>query len=281
MLRSAYQWFSTYAQRKRAAILMSQIQLPQNAAIIDLGGNDGGQVARLFPHWKNVTVCDVSEAALAKARARGFATIRADATEGIPAVDRQFDLCFCSSVIEHITGPKAEARSMSSGRDFRAVALLHQSAFATEIRRISGAYFVQTPHPLFPIESHTWLPALILLLPRAWMLALVKFTNNFWPKKAAPDWNLLTRKDLARMFPEAEIVTERFLGLPKSLIVIQGATSQQRNRSRVKRSFTARMLISAIESTHSLPSFRDRTAVRRVWWFRSSPYCAARARANF
>ena len=67
MLRKAYHRFSAYAQRKRAAILTSRIRLPQSAAIIDLGGNDGGQVARLFPDRKNVTICDLSEAALAKA----------------------------------------------------------------------------------------------------------------------------------------------------------------------------------------------------------------------
>ena len=232
MLRKLFKRFSAHAQRKRAALLMSRIQLSRNAQIIDLGGNDGGQVARLFPHWKNVTICDLSEAALAKARERGFMTIQADATEGVPVADSEFDFCFCSSVIEHVTGPKAEMRTMNDGRAFKEAALTHQLAFAAEIRRISRSYFVQTPHPLFPIESHTWLPGPILLLPRAWLLSLVKFTNTFWPKKAAPDWNLLSRKDMARMFPDAEIVTERFWGLPKSLIAIQCATALQPGEDR-------------------------------------------------
>lgn len=227
MLRKLFKHFSAHAQQKRAALLMTRIQLSRNAKIVDLGGNDGRQVARFFPHWNNVTICDLSEAALAKARARGFMTIQSDAINGVPVADEEFDFCFCSSVIEHITGPKAEMRSMNDGRVFKRVALTHQLAFATEIRRISRSYFVQTPHPLFPIESHTWLPVPILLLPRAWMLALVRFTNTFWPKKASPDWNLLSRKDLARMFPDAEIVTERFLGLPKSLIAIRCAAAHR------------------------------------------------------
>jgi 2-polyprenyl-3-methyl-5-hydroxy-6-metoxy-1,4-benzoquinol methylase len=225
MLRAVFKRFSAYAQRKRAAILASRVNLPADARVIDLGGNDGGQVARCFPHWRNVTVCDLSEIALTKARARGFKTIHADAAKGIPVPDKYFDFCFCSSVIEHVTGPKAQMCAMGNGRVFRQTALAHQQALAAELRRISKSYYVQTPHPLFPIESHCWLPAAILLLPRAWLLALVRFMNVFWPKKATPDWNLLSRADLARMFPEAEIVTERFLGFSKSLIAIRRPSS--------------------------------------------------------
>jgi SAM-dependent methyltransferase len=227
MLRKAFTRFSARAQRKRAAILTSRIDLPPSAKIIDLGGNDGGQIARQFPRWKNVVICDLSEEALAKARARGFDTIQADATSRVPVPDRHFDFCFCSSVIEHVTGPKAEMRSMTDGAAFKRTAIANQLAFAAEIRRISKSYFVQTPHPLFPIESHTWLPSAILLLPRATMLAVVRFTNRFWPKKASPDWNLLTVKDMARMFPDAEIVIERFCGLPKSIIALSRLASEQ------------------------------------------------------
>ena len=221
MSRKAFERFSARSQQKRAAILTSRISLCPSAKIIDLGGNDGGQVARLFPEWNNVTICDLSEAALAKARARGFDTVQADATGGVPVPDRHFDFCFCSSVIEHVTGPKADMRSMTDGADFKRTAAANQLAFAAEIRRIAESYFVQTPHPLFPIESHTWLPAVILLLPRAQLLALVRFTNRFWPKKAAPDWNLLSAKEMARLFPDAEIVIERFGGIPKSIIAVK------------------------------------------------------------
>ena len=221
MSRKAFERFSARSQQKRAAILTSRIDLCPSTKIIDLGGNDGGQVARLFPEWTNVTICDLSEAALAKARARGFDTIQADATGGVPVPDNHFDFCFCSSVIEHVTGPKSEMRSMTEGVAFKRTAAANQLAFAAEIRRIAKSYFVQTPHPLFPIESHTWLPAIVLLLPRARLLALVKFTNRFWPKKAAPDWNLLSAKDMARLFPDAEIVIERFGGLPKSIIAVK------------------------------------------------------------
>jgi hypothetical protein len=33
--------------------------------------------------------------------------------------------------------------------------------------------------------------------------------------------NLLTKRDMARLFPDAEIIVERFLLLPKSLIAVK------------------------------------------------------------
>ncbi|MEO1137300.1 MAG: class I SAM-dependent methyltransferase, partial [Pseudomonadota bacterium] len=51
--------------------------------------------------------------------------------------DKAFALVFSNSVIEHV-GDKARQR-----------------AFASEIRRLSNKYWVQTPSIWFPIEAHT------------------------------------------------------------------------------------------------------------------------------
>jgi hypothetical protein len=142
----------------------------------------------------------------------------------LPFGDGEFGFCFCSSVIEHVTGPKEHVRAMRGDGEFTMVAKENQQKFAAEIRRISQCYFVQTPHRHFPIESHTWLPAVILLLPRAWMLKAVTFTNRFWPKKASPDWYLLSKAEMAALFPDAKIYVERFLGMPRSLIAVRTNT---------------------------------------------------------
>src|SRR6476660_4598956 len=59
----------------------------------------------------------------------------ADAASGLPFADEQFDLVYCSSVIEHV----APAR---------------RAAFAAELRRVGRGWFVQTPAVSFPIEPH-------------------------------------------------------------------------------------------------------------------------------
>jgi hypothetical protein len=80
---------------------------------------------------------------------------------------------------------------------------------------------VQTPYKYFPIESHTWLPAAIVLLPRRLQIALIRTLDGWWPKKTKPDWRLLTIRQMRALFPDAEIVVERSLGLPKSIMAIK------------------------------------------------------------
>ena len=65
--------------------------------------------------------------------------VQADAAAGLPFADGEFDLVYCSSVIEHV--PPAR-----------------RAAFAAEIRRVGRGWFVQTPACSFPMEPHALLP---------------------------------------------------------------------------------------------------------------------------
>jgi hypothetical protein len=104
---------------------------------------------------------------------------------------------------------------------FTAAAFFRKRVFAEEIRRIGKRYFVQTPYKYFPIETHTWLPAFILLLPRGILIRLIQFNNKWWIKKTIPDFNLMTRKMMKELFPDAEIIPEKLFGFTKSLIAIK------------------------------------------------------------
>ncbi len=65
--------------------------------------------------------------------------VRADASERLPFADQEFDLVYCSSVIEHV--PPAR-----------------RAAFAAELRRVGRGWMVQTPARSFPLEPHALLP---------------------------------------------------------------------------------------------------------------------------
>ena len=79
---------------------------------------------------------------------------------------------------------------------------------------------MQTPYRHFPLESHSWLPG-IAWLPRPLLVLALRITNSFWVKRSAPDWYLLNRREMAELFPEAEIASEKSLGLTKSLMAIR------------------------------------------------------------
>jgi len=111
---------------------------------------------------------------------------------------------------------------MDKGRvHFETVGRKHQWAFAGEIRRIAEGYYVQTPFKYFNIESHSWLPGMIVFLPRPVLVHPLRFMNNFWPKQISPDWRLLTEAEFTQMFPIAKIEREISLGFVKSLMAIK------------------------------------------------------------
>src|SRR5438067_13728030 len=110
--------------------------------------------------------------------------VRADASEGLPFADGEFDLVYCSSVIEHV--PRAR-----------------RAAFAAELRRVGRGWFVQTPAFSFPVEPHSLLPA-AHWLPRG-------LRRLYWRLGASGGWeeiSLLRRSELEALFCYA--VTERF-----------------------------------------------------------------------
>lgn len=129
----------------------------------------------------------------------------------LPFADREFDIAFSNSVIEHV----------GTWED--------QQAFAREIRRVAKYYFVQTPNKQFPFEMHLRTP-LIHYLPRHWQKRLLRnFTVWGWftrphPARCEQRLNrlrLLNAKEMKALFPDASLLRERFLGLTKSLIAVR------------------------------------------------------------
>jgi SAM-dependent methyltransferase len=215
---------SRRARARRADVLKRYISLSSETKILDFGSDDGSNVSILIKGTEvrpeNVYIADIDEAVVNEGHERfGFAPVHIRESGRLPFPDKFFDLVFCSSVIEHVTGPKVDVWEIRSGRGFRERSTRAQSEAAREILRLGKSCYVQTPFKWFPIESHTWLPFLGWL-PRRVLVPLVRFINRTWVKRTQPDWHLLTRREMSSLFPDATIVTETFLGLPKSLVAI-------------------------------------------------------------
>ncbi len=129
--------------------------------------------------------------------------VRADATAGLPFAEDEFDLVYCSSVIEHVTP-------------------VLRPAFAAELRRVGRGWLVQTPARSFPIEPHSLLPG------AHWLPASMR--KPYWRLGAAGAWediSLLSRRELEAMFGPA--LPERVGPLVKSWVCVRPPGSRLSN----------------------------------------------------
>lgn len=222
MLKRIVRRYAARARQRRARLFRELLEPTAADRILDLGSEDGSHIAEVVPFRENVHIADISREALARGREKyGFQTVLLDEAGGLPFPDGHFDVVFCSSVIEHVSVDKRDVGRFRTQAEFAREAYARQRRLAEEIRRVSRGYFVQTPHRYFPIESHTWLPLPIVLLPRRVQVATIAFFNRWWPKKTTPDWHLLTPRLMRELFPDAEIHLEKSLGITKSIMAVR------------------------------------------------------------
>jgi hypothetical protein len=176
--------------------------------VLDLGGTMGWWLkAPVRPRHVTAVNLDPSE----KKDAPWLKVIIGDACYADRLVAGQrFDLVFSNSLIEHVGGPKAR------------LALSHV------IRSLAPRYVVQTPYRYFPIEPHWLFPGMQFLpLPIRWSVATrwpLGHTRG-WPGSQALNEVMFTElfgaMEMRTYFPDGQLYWERFLGIPKSMIVIR------------------------------------------------------------
>ena len=146
-----------------------------------------------------------------KIEVSGFGFVPGDARDLGGMDDGSFDLVHSNSVIEHV-GTWADMKAM-----------------AGEVRRVGRAYYVQTPYVGFPIEPHFRLP-FFHWLPAPVQMSIVMARRNGYMEKAGTvddamghveSARLLGARQMRTLFPDAELVFERVLGLPKSMMAMR------------------------------------------------------------
>jgi hypothetical protein len=211
----------------RARLFVSTMKPPAGCRILDLGGSSGDFLIRLrdLGVQAQFVVADIDPGNEERAGANGFEYVSLDESAGLPFRDGEFDFVICNSVIEHVTLPKRECGAVRSEGVWQSASLNRQKIFADEIRRISRQYFVQSPHRNFPVEQHTILP-FVNWLSHNQTLAVLRFTDRWWVRRGVfVDWNLLNTAQMAGLFPDATVMVERVLGMPKSIICYRTASS--------------------------------------------------------
>ena len=176
------------ARARRHAEFFALTRLPEGARVLDLGC--GALGLRALEPELDITGVDLQE----RPDYPG-PFVRADASEDLPFAEDEFDLVYCSSVIEHVPPDRRQR-------------------FAGELRRVGRGWYVQTPAFSFPLEPHALLPA------AHWLP--VPLRKRYWRYGAAGEWDeisLLRRAELERLFGPA--LAERVGPLVKSWVCVQ------------------------------------------------------------
>lgn len=196
--------FSFFTRQRRMKSFLTEMAISGGENIIDLGGT---------PHfWRNVetplnlTVINLPGSVTPENMPpqHNIHFIYGDACNLSEFENGSFDIAFSNSVIEHVGGVENERK------------------FAEEAKRLAPRYWVQTPSIWFPIEAHNHMPF--------WWFypeSMKSFFMKRWKEKL-PAWSemiegtvVISKKSLVEMFPDAKIMTERFLFFPKSYIAMR------------------------------------------------------------
>jgi len=182
--------FAERARARRHARFFALARLPPGGRVLDLGCGRLGLRA-LEP------ALDITGLDLVERPDYPGPFVRADASEGLPFAEDEFDLVYCSSVIEHVPPPR-------------------RASFAAEVRRVGRGWLVQTPALSFPLEPHALLPFAHWLPPDA--------RRRYWRLGAAGAWEaieLLRRAEMEALFGPA--LPERLGPLVKSWVCVHPA----------------------------------------------------------
>ncbi|MFC4031159.1 class I SAM-dependent methyltransferase [Streptomyces polygonati] len=144
-----------------------------------------------LPDWISARTADVTDPAVAA----GLGT---------------YDLVFSNATIEHVGGYRDRRR------------------FAAAVERLAPLHWVQTPYRYFPVEPHFVAPGFQFLplaararLVRRWPLTHSRVGNAEEAMDAVIGVELLGRAEMRHLFPDSELLSERVLGVTKSLIAVR------------------------------------------------------------
>lgn len=203
-------------RRKRFAFFQSLLEsLPTPIKLLDVGGT--------VSFWQNTNILhelnkkiDITVVNLyLEEKQLAYPNIKQvflDARNMKKIENQEFDVAFSNSVIEHVGGYE------------------QQLQMARELVRVSKRHFVQTPNLYFPIEPHFVFPFFqflpielrVLLLSNFDLGWMKKIPDKQEAKKMITGIRLLTKMELTNIFPNSNILEEKFLGLTKSFIIYNG-----------------------------------------------------------
>ncbi|MCS6796735.1 MAG: class I SAM-dependent methyltransferase [Raineya sp.] len=193
--------FSSKARRKRFQWFLEKLNVQSTDKILDVGGTENIWIGTGLE--KNVTLLNID---FKQQTHPDFRYVIGNACQMDMFQDKEFDIVFSNSVIEHV------------GKG------IEQKLFAKEVQRVAKKYWVQTPYLHFPLEPHFLFPffqyfpeKLKLWVGLRWKYSHLKKNNENIPEELSR-LKLLNKKELKSLFPDAQIIEEKIFFLTKSII---------------------------------------------------------------
>lgn len=186
----------------------------EHVEILDMGGTEtywriGREFIRRHRSRLHITLINPQEQTVSDRDL--FSASRESAVDPQLMAERRFDLVHSNSVIEHV----------GSWSEFE--------LFARNTRRLAPRYFVQTPNFWFPYEPHFRFPGFQYLPKRLRAELLTRFQLGFFDRIGSLEeareivhyHRLLSTREMATLFPDGEVVHEKWMGVNKSIMAIR------------------------------------------------------------
>lgn len=195
-------------RRRRWAMLMDRFPDLASMRVLDLGGTtQSWELAPVKPAHVTLLNMGLSEVETPDWM-RQLAGDACDVPDPIRSED--WDLVFSNSVIEHVGGYAKRAE------------------FAEQVRSLAPAYWVQTPNRYFPVEPHWLFPGFQFLpvaarrtVAQRWPLYRWRSDDRERALREVLEIELVSKTEMAHLFPDAELLPEKVVGLTKSWIAVR------------------------------------------------------------
>jgi SAM-dependent methyltransferase len=200
--------FALRARIKMYNLFMHVMRPSRTTSIIDLGVTpdeslpESNLFEKLYPYKHKIIAVSIEDANFLEKKYNGLQFLKINKGDKLPFKDDQFDILYCSAVIEHVGNTDS------------------QRTFITEALRVSKRFFITTPNRYFPLEIHTMIPFLHWLPKPYYQTILIQLGLDFWAN--TENLNLLTPSLFKKIFPyntDITITHNRLLGLPANIII--------------------------------------------------------------
>ncbi len=199
--------FANKARRRMFDLFMNVMQPTPATSVLDLGVTpdesllESNFFEKLYPYKNKLTAASIEDASHLEEKYHGLRFVRIQPGR-LPFIDNEFDVIFCSAVVEHVGDREA------------------QRLFVREALRVARKFFFTSPNRQFPLDFHTFLPVLHWLPPKLHQAALRSLGLDFWAK--TENLNLLTPKAFRNLFPPCTSLLSfkyRLLGIPSNIVM--------------------------------------------------------------